>query len=250
MRLAPPLPDGLVVVDHRDIPGKNAVSMIEDDQPCLAAEEIRHAEEPVLLLAHDGSGGAAGRSSADRARSSRASRCSIRCASPRVFKEITIRKGDVAAALAPGRRGGRGRVPHRPPGARLHRAQRGHRRARGDGRRHRLRLAAVSLLRAPRADGAAGRCRPSKVRVVQTETGGGFGGKEEYPSMIAGHAALLALQGAAARSSWSTTAQEDMVATTKRHPAIVRHRTGLAPRRPPGGAWRSTCSWTAAPTPP
>ena len=31
-----------------------------------------------------------------------------------------------------------------------------------------------------------------KIRVVQTETGGGFGGKEEYPSMIAGHAALLA----------------------------------------------------------
>ena len=34
---------------------------------------------------------------------------------------------------------------------------------------------------------------------MQTETGGGFGGKEEYPSMIAGHAALLALQGAAGR---------------------------------------------------
>ena len=33
-----------------------------------------------------------------------------------------------------------------------------------------------------------------KVRVVQTETGGAFGGKEEYPSMIAGHAALLALK--------------------------------------------------------
>src|SRR5439155_10239698 len=32
------------------------------------------------------------------------------------------------------------------------------------------------------------------LRVVQTETGGGFGGKEEYPSMIAGHAALLALK--------------------------------------------------------
>src|SRR5262249_19073514 len=31
-----------------------------------------------------------------------------------------------------------------------------------------------------------------KVRVIQLETGGGFGGKEEYPSMIAGHAALLA----------------------------------------------------------
>jgi len=32
----------------------------------------------------------------------------------------------------------------------------------------------------------------NKVRVVQMETGGAFGGKEEYPSMIAGHAALLA----------------------------------------------------------
>ena len=31
-----------------------------------------------------------------------------------------------------------------------------------------------------------------QVRVVQTETGGGFGGKEEYPSHIACHAALLA----------------------------------------------------------
>src|SRR5258706_3561234 len=31
-----------------------------------------------------------------------------------------------------------------------------------------------------------------KIRVIQTETEGGFGGKEEYPSMIAGHAALVA----------------------------------------------------------
>ena len=30
---------------------------------------------------------------------------------------------------------------------------------------------------------------PEKVRVVQAETGGGFGGKEEYPSIIAAHAA-------------------------------------------------------------
>ena len=36
---------------------------------------------------------------------------------------------------------------------------------------------------------------PGQVRVVQTETGGGFGGKEEYPSMLACHAAILAAQG-------------------------------------------------------
>jgi len=41
-----------------------------------------------------------------------------------------------------------------------------------------------------------------KIRVVQMETGGAFGGKEEYPSMIAGHAALLAIKsGRPVRSS-------------------------------------------------
>src|SRR5579864_3049041 len=54
----------------------------------------------------------------------------------------------------------------------------------------------------------------AKVRVVQTETGGGFGGKEEYPSMIAGHAALLALKsGKPVKMIYDRA--EDMAATTK-----------------------------------
>ncbi len=85
-----------------------------------------------------------------------------------------------------------------------------------------------------------------KVRVVQTETGGGFGGKEEYPSMIAGHAALLARKaGRPVKLIYDRV--EDMVATTKRHPAIIRH--GPASRATAGSP-RSTstrCS-TAAPT--
>ena len=65
-----------------------------------------------------------------------------------------------------------------------------------------------------------------KVRVVQTETGGGFGGKEDYPSIIAGHAALLALKsGRPVKLVYDRL--EDMAATTKRHPSIVRHRTGV-----------------------
>ena len=63
---------------------------------------------------------------------------------------------------------------------------------------------------------AAGR-PVTRVRVVQTETGGGFGGKEEYPSMLAGHAALLALKaGRPVKIVYDRV--EDMVATTKRHP--------------------------------
>ncbi len=65
-----------------------------------------------------------------------------------------------------------------------------------------------------------------QARVVQAETGGGFGGKEEYPSIIALHAALLAGKaGRPVRMIYDR--HEDIAATTKRHPAIVRHRTGV-----------------------
>ncbi len=66
-----------------------------------------------------------------------------------------------------------------------------------------------------------------KVRVIQAATGGGFGGKEEYPSMIAGHAALLAWKsGKPVKIIYDRA--EDMVATTKRHPSRTRHRTAVS----------------------
>src|SRR5262245_6480051 len=44
---------GVTVADHKDIPGENLVALIVDDQPLLAAHEVRHAEEPILLVAHE-----------------------------------------------------------------------------------------------------------------------------------------------------------------------------------------------------
>ena len=59
------------------------------------------------------------------------------------------------------------------------------------------------------------------------ETGGGFGGKEEYPSMIAGHAALLAWKsGRPVKMIYER--DEDMACTTKRHPSRTRHRTAIS----------------------
>jgi CO/xanthine dehydrogenase Mo-binding subunit len=60
--------------------------------------------------------------------------------------------------------------------------------------------------------------------VVQAETGGGFGGKEEYPSLVAIHAALLARKaGRPVRLIYDR--HEDLAATTKRHPGVITHRT-------------------------
>ena len=41
-----------VIVTAKDIPGKNCIALIEDDQPCLADGMVNHPEEPILLLAH------------------------------------------------------------------------------------------------------------------------------------------------------------------------------------------------------
>ena len=40
------------VVTAKDIPGKNCIALLIEDQPCLAAEFVNHPEEPVVLLAH------------------------------------------------------------------------------------------------------------------------------------------------------------------------------------------------------
>jgi CO/xanthine dehydrogenase Mo-binding subunit len=66
-----------------------------------------------------------------------------------------------------------------------------------------------------------------KCRVIQTETGGAFGGKEDYPSVIGAHAALLAMKaGHPVKIVYDRA--EDMASTTKRHPSRVRHRTAVA----------------------
>ncbi|MDR0993811.1 MAG: xanthine dehydrogenase family protein molybdopterin-binding subunit [Verrucomicrobiota bacterium] len=67
---------------------------------------------------------------------------------------------------------------------------------------------------------------PEKIRVKQTPIGGAFGGKEDYPSMLAGYAALPALK---AKKPVKITYErhEDMLFTPKRHPVWVRFKTGF-----------------------
>jgi CO/xanthine dehydrogenase Mo-binding subunit len=66
-----------------------------------------------------------------------------------------------------------------------------------------------------------------RCRVIQTETGGAFGGKEDFPSVIGSHAALLAMKsGHPVKLCYDRA--EDLIATTKRHPSRTRHRTAVS----------------------
>ncbi len=65
-----------------------------------------------------------------------------------------------------------------------------------------------------------------KVRVRQCLTGGAFGGKEDYPSVLGVWVALLALAcGKPVRMIYDRA--EDMLSSTKRHPSRIIHKTGF-----------------------
>lgn len=64
------------------------------------------------------------------------------------------------------------------------------------------------------------------VQVVQTVTGGGFGGKEDYPSVVACQAAVAAYK-TKKDVKLVFKRKEDMIVTTKDHPAIISYKTAL-----------------------
>ncbi|MFO8033920.1 MAG: xanthine dehydrogenase family protein molybdopterin-binding subunit [Candidatus Bipolaricaulota bacterium] len=65
----------------------------------------------------------------------------------------------------------------------------------------------------------------SHVRIVQTATGGAFGGKEDVPSHLAAMAAVLAWR-AGRPVKLILDRAEDIATTSKRHPAVIHCRTG------------------------
>ena len=214
---------GFTIVDYRDVPadGRNVVALLEDDQPFLVEHEVRHLAEPVLLLAHE-----------DREKLLTA-QVTIEYdreeplfdveQSDRVLKSLSIDKGNLDAGFAEAelivegtyRTGHQEHVYIEPNGV-IAVPENGGIVVHGS---IQCPFYVLKALKSLMGDDVW-------IRVVQTETGGGFGGKEEYPSMISGHAALLALKsGRPVKIIYDRT--EDMVATTKRHPSIVRHRTGV-----------------------
>ena len=224
-----------VIVDHRDIPGPNEVRLIELDQPVLAADRVRHIHEPVVLLAHP-----------SREMCRRAVREvevvvepeppvfdfrlvpmpeQIQHKPDNIFSDLSIHKGDIEAALAAAAHvlegvyetGAQEHLYLEPQGMAAW--------CEGDT------LVVQGSMQCPyyvlNALTHALAREPSRVRVVQSPTGGGFGGKEDFPSNLALHAALLALKAERPVKIIYDRA-EDMAATTKRHASRVRHRTGLA----------------------
>jgi CO/xanthine dehydrogenase Mo-binding subunit len=230
------------VVTAADIPGKNTIALIEYDQPALVpvGGRIMHVDEPVALVA-----------APTRALAMAAARAVKLRVSPRppvlstddalavtqelygednVFKQLLIRKGhatdaELDAAFAGAARVIEGDYSTSPQEQMYIEPQAMMAEWTDDGRCH-----IVGSMQCPyyvhKAMKALLGCGDDGAVITQAVTGGGFGGKEEYPSMIAAHVALLA---AKARRPVKIVYDraEDIAATTKRHPARTRHRLAV-----------------------
>jgi CO/xanthine dehydrogenase Mo-binding subunit len=223
----PEIPWGeFTIVTAKDIPGRNAVALLVDDQPYLADDVFEHAEEPVALLAHPD------RYVLEEARGAVVVEVDplppvLRMEdSQKTFKSFLMEKGDVDAVWDSADLIVEGEY--------------------STGAQEQLYIETNGVIAAASPEEGVTvwgsmQCPyyihkalrhlfnlpEDKVRVIQMETGGGFGGKEEYPSMIAGHAALLAWKsGKPVKIIYDRA--EDMVATTKRHPSVTRHRTAVS----------------------
>jgi CO/xanthine dehydrogenase Mo-binding subunit len=217
----------VVVVTAADIPGDNIVSLISDDQPVLVpiGGEVQHHAEPLALVAAPDRATLRAARRAVTVRTERLVPVFDPLASDHVFAHYEIATGDLDAGFAEADLvlEGTYRVGHQ----------------------EQLYIENNAMIAVPREDGGialhgslqcpyyvhkalkrALRLSDDEAQVVQAETGGGFGGKEEYPSIIALHAALLARKcRKPVRMIYDR--HEDIAATTKRHPAIVTHRTGV-----------------------
>lgn len=65
-----------------------------------------------------------------------------------------------------------------------------------------------------------------KVQIIQTTTGGAFGGKEEYPSLLGGQIAAAAIK-TGKKVKLIFDRDEDIQCTTKRHPSKIYIKTYL-----------------------
>ena len=234
----------VTVVTAADVP-VNVVALIVDDQPVLAEGRVNHAYEPVVLL------GCANRSKLARARGavtldieplpaildieSSLARRAVIGGTDNIQKRFLITKGRAAdgaadasdAAIAAAIAAcdvvvtGRYATHHQeqlyiePQGVIAWWDDDG---AHVTGSIQCPYYVQKALLRAFDLEA-------ERAHVTQAVTGGGFGGKEEYPSVIALHAALLAKK-SGARVRMIYDRKEDIEATTKRHPCVCEIESG------------------------
>jgi CO/xanthine dehydrogenase Mo-binding subunit len=223
------------IFTFKDIPGCNSVPIILDDQPFLAEKYVNYVGEPIAVVV-----------ASDR-RTARAAALNVKVkikkltpllsllearnhptihlfGKDNIFRHLKIRRGDIKKAFAACDVivENEYRTPYQEHAY----------------------IEPLAMIAIPYPDGlieirGSMQCPfyvrnavtrvlglpESKVWVIQTATGGAFGGKEDVPSLLACQVALPAWKlKKPVKLVYDRT--EDMISTSKRHPAWVRYKSG------------------------
>lgn len=236
----PAMPPGYLAVDRRDIPpgGRNRILMIHDDWPVFAEDEVRFAGQTVALIAGPDRG----------VLESLAARTVIETrdlvpaftlddslalaggplhGADNVFSENLIVRGDPDRALREAARvveeefrtSWQEHVYLETQGCL----------ASWEGGKLTVHASTQCPFYVKKALMHALGCGPQDVRVAVPAVGGGFGGKEHYPDVLA-TAAAVAARKAGRPVRIVLDRREDMLTTCKRHPSRIRYRTALDDR--------------------
>lgn len=220
----PKLPKGYVAVDWRDVPGINAVHVVEDDMPLFAEKQVEYIGEPVCMIAGPCQEVVEHLCSQVRIRYQVLEPVISMDESHIIFYDKQFEYGDVEQAFAEADfvmeetfcTGYQEHAYLEPQGILAYPSAGG--------------MVIKGSMQCPYyIQGAAAKVlgiEPGKVRVIQSVTGGGFGGKEDYPSVVACEAAVAA---------WKTGRpvqlvygrKEDMECTSKRHPSRSTYKAAV-----------------------
>lgn len=231
----PEIPEECFIVDRRDITGKNRVKMLVDDQPFFAEEVVNYVGEPILLVVGPHKG-----------------------VIDRLISEIIVHYRDIKPVLTieEAERGHSQPIYGEDNCFASYQILRGNLEdafkqaaftledTYGTGYQEHIYLEPQGMIGVYENDRVTvygsmqcpfyiknaliqGLGWPGdRIRVVQTTTGGAFGGKEDYPSILAGHVAFAAIKtGRPVQLVLDRT--EDIEVTTKRHPSIITIKTAI-----------------------
>jgi CO/xanthine dehydrogenase Mo-binding subunit len=220
----PELPEGYMIVDKSDIPGVNRVHIVQDDTPVFAEETVEYVGDPILMVVGPDL----------KVVESLLRKITVVYeeltpildvrASDVVFFNYNYAKGNIEAAFGE--------------------ADRVYEETFETGYQEQAYLETQGMLAYPEGDSVVIRgsiqcpyyvhtavskamdldCQ--SVRVIQEVTGGGFGGKEDYPSILACQVAAAAKK-AGRPVKVIFDRREDMECTSKRHPSVSTYRVAV-----------------------
>ena len=220
----PELPEGCMVVDKSDVTGDNNVNIVKDDTPVFARETVEYIGEPILMVVAPDE-----RTANDILNGIQVEYedlppvLDIRDFDT-VFFDYEYGKGDVDKAFAD--------------------ADKIYEEEFETGYQEQAYLETQGMIAEPGADkmtvhgsmqcpyyvhGAVMRAlgySASQVQIKQDVTGGGFGGKEAFPSILACQTAVAAKKaGRPVRVIFER--REDMEFTSKRHPSLCKYKAAV-----------------------